>query len=1153
MTRIDPSIHKFQTRLHSKFKASPPTLSTGDSAPDTVDITSHDKATGPEPKPKKSFARHLLEKTLMGGMALTTIAGAFTGIGVATNMEVLQEAANQETPISVFDAKKGQSAESTSSAGGSGGGGSSKPTSIDVTPDGPIDLSKARLDMGPHGITARIESNTAQGLINQYRESDLVQTQLGSQLSQAENDINEELSSVKVPSGEALLNARVPFPSAEGSLLQVRGVNIPVGLKKLAMEDIPLVLQYEVDPVNTGLEAKLTQAQVESASLPGGVQKGLHLGAVRAEVHHKEDSRIPVSGRVRVGIDDGAATRRALEKTSDPQERAALNERLQQIERIHNLAGDQNLDSVMDFIAEDREVEFKGHLKGPGGRVADGTVHVWMTPDSDNDQRGDIEMSGELYTASLESMEFEATELRHVESKRMREGGIGGFLQNKIAEHVETAAQQAVPGVMNGIRGLVNGKIQERFQAELNRVEEQADDMFDQTLDAAQKSGAGVDLNLSRLDVDAKTGDLIGQVTSDQDMAPKITIGEPQKAQVGSTAGLVVGPQQLEKQTQKEGELVSVIGESTVAIDYSKPSVVIPGSSARRFLSELIKQPELQEAFQDLTAGPKEQIRERAQNMEGPSGSVKVTAEIPFPSARNIDSPFGQIPELEKKAVPFTASYQLDDFGVDMNLDVQPVEVKEAVRPAGMKDDGVFVGAVRVTTGKTTANVGGELQIEKEDTEGSPEWAEQALDSAFEGQDFSFKSKVSVGETDSLFYLWVVPDTTGDGKADVAVAHRSIKTGAEDLQVEMESVEAKGGESRDQIQSIVGRIVSQQLEKSGDRLSGNVSQMLEQRVKDMLADGTNEMSQEINQHLAQFYSKIGDLDIPVPEGMEVPGGKLGLKLGAVKVQGDAIVSEYGNERTERILTGYQVERDDSQTVAPGELRAHVPGVIFNRLLEDTSNGGPLDWNNILKKASDDSSAIKSLKLAKNDKGETISPHIRVIDGKPTLAIQLDGDTNGIASPVSGAARLLPGFVGDGLGWLTDNTVGAVLGSRLQTEVQVPLDFGVQDGQLKIKTGEVKFASPEDVDLDLVDILPTRLLSGLITDGVASAFGPDAVNEMLQKQNIGADLSQFGLQWTRVDIQGSEGKAPNLTVGVTLGENLPDMIGRKAGEFRRGGR
>ena len=118
---------------------------------------------------------------------------------------------------------------------------------------------------------------------------------------------------------------------------------------------------------------------------------------------------------------------------------------------------------------------------------------------------------------------------------------------------------------------------------------------------------------------------------------------------------------------------------------------------------------------------------------------------------------------------------------------------------------------------------------------------------------------------------------------------------------------------------------------------------------------------------------------------------------------------------------------------------------------------------------------------------------------------------------------------------------------------MPLDFGVRDGQLKIKTGEVKFASPEDVDLNLVDILPTRLLSGLITDGVASAFGPDAVNEMLQKQNIGADLSQFGLQWTRVDVQGSEGKAPNLTVGVKLGENLPDMIGRKAGEIRRGAR
>lgn len=1131
MTRIDPQIAAFQTRLKSKLKSSPPSRPAGEASvpADSVDIVSEARVSKAEQKPRKSFGRYLLEKSLMGGMALTTIAGALTGIGVATNYDVLKEAVHQETPVTLFKAEKSAQA---------GGGSGSSQSVVDVTPDGEIDLSKVGVEMGPGGITARAEAETAQALINQYRESDLVQTHMTEQLSKAEGEINTALKRVEIPPGEALLNARVPFPSAEGSLLQVAGVDLPVGMKKLAMEELPLVLNYQVDPVDTGLEARLSQVQTESAALPGGASKGLHLGAVRAEVNHGEQTSIPVSGRVKLSIDDGTATRRALDNTTDPVERAALQKRLEQIERVHQLANEQGLGGALDFLGQDREVEFQGHLEGPGGKLADGTVHVWMTPDQDQDQRGDIQLSGDLYTASLDKLEFTPTQIRHKETERSKQGGIGGFLEKKVVDQVETAAKKAVPGVMDGIRGLVQQKIQERFQVELARVETKVDGMFDQTLDAAEKSAGGIDLELEHLDVDARTGDLVGRVNSENDLTPKISLGGAASKTLPS--GEVDGGQ---------SRLVEVSGESLVAVDYSQPSVVIPGSSARRFLGELIKQPELQEAFQELVAGPKAEARERAQNIEGPSGSVDVTAEIPFVSTRNVDSPLGPIPELTKKTVPFRADYQLNDFGVDLDLDIQPVEVRQAIRPEGVKEDGVFIGAVQVRTGKTTADVGGRVRIAKGETEGGPEWAEAVLDSAFQNQSFEFQSKVSVGETDSLFYLWAVPDHTGDGKADVAVAHRSLKTGAEELKVVMEEVRATG-DSDAPLQKIVGRVMSQQLEKSGDRLTENVSELLQQRVKNMLNDGSTEMSQELNKHLAEFYSKVGNLDIPAPEGMQVPGGKLSLKLGDVKVEGDAIVSEYGNERTQELLQGFKVERDDNQAVAPGELRAHVPGVIFNRLLEDTSAGGPIDWNALLKKAADESSAIKSLKLAKNDEGETISPHIRVIDGKPTLAIQIDGDTNGIASPVSAGARLLPGFLGDGLGWITDNTVGAVLGSRLQTEVQVPLDFGVQDGQLKIMTGEVKFASPEDVDFDFVDILPTRLLSGLITDGVASAFGPDSVNAMLKKQNIAADLSDFGLQWTRVEAQGAEGKAPNLTVGVTLGENLPNMIGQRAAQLRK---
>ena len=186
MTRIDPQIAAFQTRLKSKLKSSPPSRPAGEASvpADSVDIVSEARVSKAEQKPRKSFGRHLLEKSLMGGMALTTIAGALTGIGVATNYDVLKEAVHQETPVTLFKAEKSAQA---------GGGSGSSQSVVDVTPDGEIDLSKVGVEMGPGGITARAEAETAQALINQYRESDLVQTHMTEQLSKAEGEINTAL------------------------------------------------------------------------------------------------------------------------------------------------------------------------------------------------------------------------------------------------------------------------------------------------------------------------------------------------------------------------------------------------------------------------------------------------------------------------------------------------------------------------------------------------------------------------------------------------------------------------------------------------------------------------------------------------------------------------------------------------------------------------------------------------------------------------------------------------------------------------------------------------------------------------------------------------------------------------------------------------
>jgi len=401
------------------------------SAPtDSVQLRKSDPALKPAEEETKSLGRRVFEKSLQGILLASSVVGAFSGIGIATNADVLKEAMNQEQPIQVF----GQTRE-TDSNQGDGQAPAQSPASqsdartLDVSPlNKPLAQfqDKVQIQTTQRGISASLEGQNAQALVNHFRDSEGVQEKIASQLLQAEQQINTALSAVKIPNGETLLTARVPFPSGEGSLLQVRGVDIPVGMRKLALEELPLVLNYEIDTVDTGMNVKLQRTEVDRATLPDGATKGIHLGAVRAEVQHGRENTIPVSGRVRVSIDDGAATRRALQKSNDPVQRKALQARLQQIERLQKLAKGQNIDSLLDFVTQDREVEFSGKLHSSSKRVADGTVHAWLTPDHDQDQRADVQLSGELYTAALDSMTFHADKLHHTESQSMKDGGLSG-------------------------------------------------------------------------------------------------------------------------------------------------------------------------------------------------------------------------------------------------------------------------------------------------------------------------------------------------------------------------------------------------------------------------------------------------------------------------------------------------------------------------------------------------------------------------------------------------------------------------------------------------------------------------------------------------------------------------------------------------------
>ena len=1139
MKKINPNITRFPK---ATLKKSPPKLkkfdnpSVLDGPRDQLDLTDARK----EVKRRKSFGRKVMEAGLYTTMGISAVAGIVGGGAVATNVDVVMEAMNQDQPVTTFaqDFQNSQKADT--------GKGSSAPTILDLSKEG-IDLSQLPQDLDlqteSHSAQVSLSGEKTQAVVNHFSQSGTVQEGLTKQLKVVEGKVYQAIQRIDIKGGETLLTARVPFPSGDGSLVQIAGVDVPVGLNKLELEELPLVISYEVDPIKTGLQVDLKPANVERAPLPEGAKHALHLSSIRAEITHPEQGNIPISGRVKLSLDDGAATQRAMDSTNDPAKKAALGKRLEQIKKIQKLGKEQNLDSILDSVTREREIEFSGHLQGTSERMGDGTLHAWLTPDQDGDQRGDIQLTGELHTAAVDDIQFIPDQIKQ-STQTKPEGRLEKFIETKISETIDSAAHSAIPKVLDGLRGTVQSKIQERFQTVVGKIEGKVDGMLDQSLDAVDSSLSDLGIDLKEIDIDAKTGDLVASINSESPLkevlGPKIKIsGQP-----GSSI------ENKSSTSKTPSTIVPIAARSKVQPSLSKPSVIIPGSSAREFLGELIEQPAVQEAFDSVTAETRSKIESTASNISGPSGKIRVDVDIPFPSNQQVDSPLGGISKLARKNIPFTAKYQVDDFGLDLKLDIQPVEVEEAVRPEAAKGNGVFLGAVKVGTGAMKTTVSGNVQLQKHQTQGGAPWAETALKEAFDQQDFGFQGDVSVGETESLFYVWVVPDHTGDGKADIAVAHRSLKSGAEDLKIGVSRVTdrtpSKDGSKSglgQKLNGVVGQVIQDQIIQSGDKITENVAKILQRKVGDFLQDGSNQASAQLNGELSKLYSKIGKLEVPIPAGMQIPGADMSLKLGNVNVIGDNIVSEYSNQRLDSLSDVTSSLRSAAkQTEArPGELQAHVPGAVFNRLLADKSDGGSFDWNHLFDQAADKSNAIQHLKLAENDQGKPISPSIRMVDGRPTLTIQVDGQTNGIATPVSGGLKLLPGFVGDGLGWISDNTVGKLLGSRLQTEIQVPLELDVQDGKLDIGTGEVKFASPREKDFNIVDILPTRMLSSLITDGVAEAMGPEAVNKLLEKADVDADLSEYGVEWTRADLSGEEGKVPNLTVGVTIGKDLSGLV------------
>lgn len=1083
---------------------------------DQVRLGRQPESAAPEtPQKKKGLTGRLIKGSVLTTLSAAQGIAAVGGLVALSNADVIREALRSDQLVTVVGTEESPQTEPQSFAEVM-----NQTLSFEQAP------STIQVSQGEHHLEARLGLEDAKALVNGAHRTDFVRGQVAEQLAKAESTVNQRLQNLEVPAGEVLLNVRTPLPTGSRSLIQLGDFDLPTGLKSLQMEDIPLVAGYEVNPVTTGLQVSMTPVEVDRAPLPPNAEHSLHLGAVRAEVKHPSECKIPVSGRIKVRLDDGSATRRALEEATDPQVKAELEARLVRIEQVKS----QGLGSLLGSDAQ-AELEFAGCLESPQSRMADGLIHVWLSPDHDQDQRADIRLTGDLHTASLDALQLRLDKVQLVQDQQQL-SAMAGFVSGQVNSALEGVTKKMAPLLMDGVRDTVKDEIDRRFGEELKEVENELDADFDKTLDQAQLGLAGGGLRLESLDIDGKSQQLVARVHSDKAVselvAPKIHQGE-------------------QSSPAPSGRLVRIKTTEAQHLKSSQSQVIIPGSTAREFFGNLIQSPNVRAAFATLTDSAKKEVEANVSRVEGPSGRLGLDLEVPFPTQQTLETPFGELPTLGQKKIPLTADYRVQDLAVDLNLSIEPVEVKEAVQPPEAEKAGVFLGALRVKNGALSTPVAGSVHLQKGKTSGGAAWAEEALEEALGDQRFDFKGQVATGEMETLFYLWAVPDQNGDHKPDIAVAHRAIKTGAEGFSAQLDSVSARQGKNDSALKRAMGEVIKEQMKDSAESLTGTLSSMFSRQLEERLREGDGLLAGEVNGELMKLYPQYEKVEVPLPGGRQYSMG-----LGSIQVGQDHFVANY-------TAPGFKAESNGSldAQVAPGQIGVQIPGGLLEKLLVDSSEGGPMDWNALLAEAAKDSSAIKELRLAQDENGRVISPKLEYQNGKPVISMKLSGDSNGVATPVSGVARLLPGALGRGAGWLMDNTVGEVLGGRVHTEVRVPLNFRVAGGKLDIAPGDVEFRTPDELgDFDLIDILPTRLLSSVIVDGVGKLMGPAMVDEALEQNGINkevselTDLSSFGLEWTDVQVNGRDGGKPDIVVSFGVKRGLSKELEQKAVEFCR---
>lgn len=433
----------------------------------------------------------------------------------------------------------------------------------------------------------------------------------------------------------------------------------------------------------------------------------------------------------------------------------------------------------------------------------------------------------------------------------------------------------------------------------------------------------------------------------------------------------------------------------------------------------------------------------------------------------------------------------------------------------------------------------------------SQQGVEGMLQDGFD-QKLKFEAQVLTGKgpvAQSTLYLWGTPDKTGDGRMDIQVTQANDDSGISNLALEMTSLENVGktpdGLAAGALHGQVKSALLKGMQENMGKVTQDLQRMARERAEKEFAKGGPRIEEVANAQLSKLYERGQSVEYKTGSAL---APLISAKVGNVQIaQGGLLVdlstSAGGSGRAD--FTGKM------DNLKPGQFGAAMDLSVLNGTLKK------VDWSPTLeavKKKAD----LRGLEFAKGG-----APQITMQNGKPTVSFEVLVHANGlnatkgvtgVLSDVTGGldkgmgklqkdmkkeaggfgeavggllrapAFLLDKVVGGGKAVL-DNTVGsateAATRPTVHTRITVPLTFQTSEGHLKIGLdgNSVEFKKAQSqTPFDLLDLLPTRLLSNAIAGAVADAQGPEMVGKQLQKQGLDVDLQKgLGLAFDEVRV------------------------------------